>query len=191
MDSQEVLQLRDIHLPGAPDFWPPALGWWLLFSIIFFVSFWALLKTKKYKQSKKQHQVLFNRVTELEDQLRKDLSNETLAEFNILLRQLAVTYYPRAEIASLTGGDWLHFLDQSGKTDEFSRGAGRILIDAPYQSGQLQNLNIDEFIPLIRGWVSKVTKEHLKQKSGNKMDADFKTAVSSEKPPKSRGVSFG
>lgn len=190
MDSQEPLQLRDIHLPGAPDFWPPALGWWLLLSILFFVSFWALIKIRNYRRNKKQHQVLFNRVAELEEQLRKYPSNETLAEFNILLRQLAVSYYPRTEIAGLTGGDWLHFLDQSGKTHEFSRGAGRILMEAPYQSGSLQNLNIDEFLPLIREWVSRVTKENQKQKNRKKDKSVSKIDSLSKKALKSGGVSF-
>ena len=190
MDSQEALQLRDIHLPGAPDFWPPALGWWLLVSILFFVSFWALIKIRNYRRNKKQHQVLFNRVTELEEQLRKYPSNETLAEFNILLRQLAVSYYPRTEIAGLTGGDWLHFLDQSGNTHEFSRGAGRILMEAPYQSGSLQNLNIDEFLPLIREWVSRVTKENQKQKNRKKDKSVSKIDPLLKKVLKSGGVSF-
>ena len=78
---------------------------------------------------------------------------------NILLRRLALAYYPNASVASLTGGDWLKFLDESGNTLNFTRGAGRILIEAPYRSGKLENYNGDEFIPLIRKWVIKTSRK--------------------------------
>ena len=158
MEPQEALQIKDIHLPGSPDFWPPALGWWLLLTLVFFVLFWMYTLIKKRKRSRKRRRELLKTLGDLEDKLRKDANSETLAEVNILLRQLAVNYYPRAEIASLTGGDWLHFLDQSGETHGFSRGAGRVLIEAPYQSGKIQNFNIDEFIPLVRHWVKKTAQ---------------------------------
>jgi hypothetical protein len=184
MDSFESLELRDIHLPGSPDFWPLALGWWLFLSLFFFMLLWTIIKVRQRNRSKKKYQILLRRVTELENQLRKNPGNETLAEFNILLRQLAVAYYPRTEIASLTGGDWLNFLDQSGNTHEFSRGAGRILMDAPYQHGSLQNLNIDEFIPLIRSWISIVTTKHPMRKTQIR---DKVIPKADEKPLKSGG----
>ena len=188
MDQLEALQLRDIHLPESPDFWPPALAWWLMLSLVFFFSFWVLVKIRQRSRNKKHHQLLFTRLAELENKLRKDPSNETLAEINILLRQLAVAYYPREEIACLTGGDWLHFLDQSGNTHDFSRGAGRILMDAPYQHGSLQNLNIDEFIPLIRRWIFRVTKNPLIKKIAHINDKMI--PKTDEKSLKSGGVSF-
>ena len=153
--EQEALQLKDIHLPGSPDLWPLALGWWLLLAIIVLALFWLFSQLKKRNRIRKHRKMLLSTLDVLEDKLRKDANSETLAEVNVLLRQLAVNYYPRSEIASLTGGDWLHFLDRSGKTHGFSRGAGRILIEAPYQSGKIQNFNIDEFIPLVRSWVKK------------------------------------
>ncbi|HIQ14717.1 MAG TPA: DUF4381 domain-containing protein, partial [Leucothrix sp.] len=84
--------------------------------------------------------------------------NEAIASINIFLRQLAISKYPRSDIASLTGAKWLQFLDESGNTQEFTKGAGRILVDAPYQSGELQNLNSAEFTPLMRSWIKKVVK---------------------------------
>ena len=84
---------------------------------------------------------------------------EPIAETNVLLRRFALAYYPDQNIASLTGSDWLNFLDQSGKTQDFSRGAGRILIDAPYRAGQLENYNSDEFIPLIRKWINQTIQK--------------------------------
>ncbi|MBV1912177.1 MAG: DUF4381 domain-containing protein, partial [Cycloclasticus sp.] len=35
----EELPLRDIHLPDAITWWPPAIGWWLLLAVIIVAAF--------------------------------------------------------------------------------------------------------------------------------------------------------
>lgn len=164
----ESLQLQDIHLPESASFWPLALGWWLLLVVIVFLALWLTFKILKRAKQKKHRIEILNKFTVLEKKLRAEPSNTTIAEINTLLRQLAISYYPRAQIASLTGGEWLQFLDESGDTHDFSRGAGRILIEAPYRlddhqlsnelDHQIENLNINEFIPLVHNWAKKVIK---------------------------------
>jgi len=163
MESQ-VLQLQDIHLPEGASFWPLALGWWLLLAVLMILATWLVLTALKKQRQRKYRAKIFAKFNILEKQLKSKPSNAVIAEINTLLRQLAITYYPRAKIASLTGGDWLHFLDKSGDTQGFSRGAGRILIEAPYvaesPTKQIENLNVKEFIPLVRAWVKKVVRTH-------------------------------
>jgi len=102
--------------------------------------------------------VLFDEFFQVEKKL-KNANKEAIAETNVLLRRLALAYYPDKAVASLTGIDWLKFLDESGNTQDFSRGAGRILIEAPYRSGNLENYNGEEFIVLIRQWVTETSKK--------------------------------
>ena len=155
----EKLQLQDIHLPESASFWPLALGWWLLIAVVVVLIAWLIVKVLKRIKQRKYRAKIFSKFDVLEKKLKTKPSNAVIAEINTLLRQLAVTYYPRNKIASLTGGDWLHFLDQSGGTQGFSRGAGRILIEAPYRlEKEVENLNIKELIPLIRSWARKVVK---------------------------------
>ncbi len=155
----EKLQLQDIHLPESASFWPPALGWWLLLAVLVVLIAWLIVKTLKRIKQRKYRAKIFTKFDVLEKKLKDKPNNAVIAEINTLLRQLAVTYYPRSKIASLTGGDWLHFLDQSGGTQGFSRGAGRILIEAPYRlEKEVENLNIKELIPLIRSWAHKVVR---------------------------------
>jgi hypothetical protein len=160
---ESSLQLQDIHLPESASFWPLALGWWLLLALVIVLVSWLIFKILKRAKQKKHRTKILAKFTALEIKLKAEPSNNTIAEINTLLRQLAISYYPRAQIASLTGGDWLHFLDESGDTHDFSRGAGRILIEAPYQleksnEQSLENLNINEFIPLVHRWAKKVIK---------------------------------
>jgi len=159
MNPDESLQLHDIHLPTGADIWPLAFGWWLLLVILLISSALLLRSYLRQRQMRKHKTVILKEFEKLVNTLRNNPSNESLAKVNTLLRQLAITRYPRSEIASLTGGDWLHFLDQSGNTHDFSKGPGRILIEAPYRSGKLQNLNLEEFTPMIRRWVSKMAKK--------------------------------
>ena len=152
------LKLQDIHLPDSPGFWPLAPGWWVLLMVLLLIGIWLLLKfLQRARQRKKQQQIL-DEYTRLETKLLEHPDNEAIARINTFLRQLAISQYPRTDIASLTGRKWLRFLDLSGDTQDFSKGAGRILIDAPYQSAKLQNFNCDEFTSLIRQWIKKMQK---------------------------------
>jgi len=155
MDPQQLPQLKDIHLPTDPSIWPLALGWWLLMAVFLGVIVWLFFVIKKYLYIKRYKRMLFDELAKLEKKLKKSPDKSLVADTNILLRRIALAYYPNDSIASLTGADWLKFLDESGKTHNFSKGAGRILIEAPYRSGQLENYNGDEFIPLIRNWVTR------------------------------------
>ena len=49
-----------------------------------------------------------------------------------ILRATALAAFPRAQVAGLSGPDWLAFLDRSAGTDDFCNGAGQVLATAPY-----------------------------------------------------------
>lgn len=163
---ENLPQLQDIHLPASPSLWPLAYGWWFLLSILIFLLAWLFLTLYRKAKLKKRQKQMLSKFKSLEEKLKKNPSNKTIAEINTLLRQLAINTYPREKIASLTGSDWLHFLDQSGKTTNFSKGAGRVLIEAPYQpdttTGLLENFNQDEFLPLIKKWIKTLIKNERK-----------------------------
>ena len=158
-------QLHDIHLPTNPDIWPLALGWWLLLALILIAAVYLILKISKFLRIKRHKQLLINEYKSLETKLVESPNKNLITETNVLLRRLALAYYPNQNIASLTGSNWLDFLDVSGKTQDFSRGAGRILIDAPYRADELENYNGDEFIPLVRKWVMKTVNSSVKNRA--------------------------
>ena len=79
------------------------------------------------------------------------------ADLSVLLRRLSISAFPRAESASLTGDDWLNFLDSSLQRKAFSDGPGRILLDAPYRA----ELKSEELMPLLEvceEWIDSVAK---------------------------------
>jgi Domain of unknown function (DUF4381) len=75
------------------------------------------------------------------------------ASLALLVRRTALDAFPRETIAPLAGARWLAFLDRSYGGHEFSDGAGRLLISAPYgrttaDAGELRSLQ-----DLVRRWI--------------------------------------
>ena len=98
------LPLADIHLQPAPGYWPPGWGWWLCLLATFAVLAYGITKLRQHRNRQLARR-------EAMQQLRQLNSPARFNEINLLLRQAAMSYYPRRHVAGLTGGDWLAFLD--------------------------------------------------------------------------------
>lgn len=136
MNAAAELPLHDIHLPEAVSWWPPALGWWALPVLLALLTLLAVLVHRR-RRRKAPLRAAQRELKALRRSYRKRLDDPALAaELSRLLRRVAVTQYPRAEAARLTGEDWLRFLDRplagSQRSEAFTRGAGRALMEAPY-----------------------------------------------------------
>jgi len=153
--QQASLQLRDIHLPGTPDIWPPAPGWWLLFGILLLLMIAVGVLAWRRIELRRQRR----RVLELLDEIeRSSAGNATpgyLAQLSRLIRALALAHFPRQEIASLTGRDWLRFLDSSGGNGQFEHGPGRVLAEGPYMRELPDGVDGRALAALVRRWISR------------------------------------
>jgi len=158
MDAQQAPQpqLLDIHLAGEPSIWPLAIGWWIVIAVALLLLTWFFIKLRQYQKLKKHQRAILAQFEDIENQLKNNPSSASIAETNIFLRQLAVQYYPQEETASLTGKAWLQFLDQSGSTTQFTKGAGEILIKVPYKNTETKIQ--DDFLPLIQRWIKIIIK---------------------------------
>lgn len=154
--APENLPLRDIHLPDPVAWWPPAPGWWgvLMLCLLLVFVVWALIRARRRGRLKKQSLIALQQFAE---QFRRDGDEQQLtAHLSVLIRRVALSVYPRRQVAALTGTDWLRFLDNSltpdGNENAFSEGVGRVLTEAPYNP----NCRVDgaALINLIRRWIS-------------------------------------
>ena len=137
------LPLRDIHLPPTISWWPPAIGWWILAVLIplcIFLSYklYTHITRKTALKSAKQHLKLLRQNQQLTKQ-------EKLMQLSSLMRRIAISLYPRKDVASLTGENWLNFLDQSIPNRGFNSDTGWLLTDALYS----QNADTQYLAPLI------------------------------------------
>ncbi|MCR9423929.1 DUF4381 domain-containing protein [Vibrio sp. RM-69-4] len=99
-----LLDLSAMQLPELPSWFPLAWGWWasaagilLCLLILVFVIRWR----RKRLAPKKTALRLLN----------PQFGHLTPSSAIELLRQAALCYYPRMEIAHLTGKEWYTFLD--------------------------------------------------------------------------------
>ncbi len=166
-EPQQELGLADIHMPITPSAWPPAPGWWILLALIVTLITLAVVKLLRYKKLKTQQQRTLQVLTLLEDKLLNgddEKKTEALSEINILLRRLALMHFPRKNIASLTGENWLLFLDKSGNTQDFSQRAGRILADAPYLAKMPDSANLKGLTQAVKKWVKQIYLKSINHK---------------------------
>ena len=148
----DLSQLRDIHLPAAVGWWPPAFGWWILVAAALIVTaVWVY----RYHAARR-HRAAAAALRAVIDSLRNGGEPVRCAQrLSITLRRFAMTLSDSPErVAGLTGEPWLAFLDSRWEWTAFTRGAGRGLLSAPYVAGgRLDREHCLELGLLCQAWV--------------------------------------
>jgi hypothetical protein len=127
-----ALDLRDIHAPAPPSWWPPAPGWWLLGALLLALLAWlGYLGWRWWRRQRLRARVL----RELAALPVADDCQALIVGVSALLKRVALRRYPRAQVAELTGRAWLEFLDRTGGHGQFGAGAGQVLEHGPYAPG--------------------------------------------------------
>jgi len=123
-------ELRDIHLPGPVHWWPPAPGWWLLALIVLLCIVFVLYKLQQAAARRRWRAAV---LAEFERRIAAAGADHgaLAAEISQFLRRLALRQQPAA--AALDGEAWLAYLDRAGGGEDFRRGIGRALLDAPFR----------------------------------------------------------
>ena len=152
MDPQEI-PLRGLHLPEAVGWWPLAPGWWLLIALLVAATVFLLrawLRRRAHAAARRKA------LRQLEESLSAYAYHgnpvELGAEVSELLRRAMLAYAPRAEVAGLTGDEWLAWLDRDLDEPRFREGAGRSLLELPYRNPETvaADVDIDGMLAAVR-----------------------------------------
>ena len=151
------LPLRDIHLPDAIGWWPPAFGWWILVAAALVgVVAWALRHRAGWR-----HRAASVELTAALATLKGGGDPVVCAQrFSTTLRRFAMTSSGQPDqVAGLAGEPWLAYLDSRWEREAFSRGAGRGLLMAPYVgAGRLDRERCLELGALCQAWIKAQKK---------------------------------
>ncbi|KWT99792.1 DUF4381 family protein [Vibrio toranzoniae] len=111
---KQLLDLSPVIAPDAPTWWPLAWGWWavVITAIILIALVFFILKRRKNSQQAKQEALSYFGNRQPSNRLSP-------SEAQHILRQAALSYFPREKVASLAGDDWLKFLDAQLKKPLF------------------------------------------------------------------------
>ena len=144
-DPGSLDRLHDIVGPPAPPWWPPAPAWYAVIAIgcvLVAVLVWQLAAWWNHNR--------YRRAARAE--LTALGANPSVAAVAELVKRVALGAFPRERVAPLTGDEWLKFLDASGRTSDFTQGAGRALGDAEYTAGP--HVAAPELLAVVRHWIS-------------------------------------
>jgi Domain of unknown function (DUF4381) len=145
-DAASLDRLHDIVRPPPVAWWPPAPGWIIfaaLILLLFLVITAWLLRRRKLNLYRRQA------LAELQQ------STASPASISILLKRVALSVYPRDQVASLTGKSWLEFLRQTN--GHFGDRVGQLLVESPYDAGAVKHVSNDDLHALTtaaRFWIS-------------------------------------
>jgi len=145
-------QLKDIHLPEAIGFWPPALGWWLL-AVLLIVLLAAGFLFYKHWQKGAYRRKAVQQINHLFND-NKQAGHKTAAHLNQLLKAVAQQSYSTTQVSRLSASQWLAFLDNSANIQVFSQGAGQVLATAPYELNSSIS-NPDELKKCCIQWIRR------------------------------------
>lgn len=151
-----LAQLKDIHVPAPVDAWPPAPGWIILavLAVVLVASlgYWLY---RRYHANRHRREAL-RELARLKAEY--DAANDAatyLHDYAALLKRTALTTYPRGAVAQLTGEAWVDFLDRTANTDEFSMGAGQVLVQGNYQPLPDAGIDVTRLHDIGRHWIRR------------------------------------
>ena len=152
MESNSLANLKDLQLPEAVSVLPLAPGWYGVIFIIILImlalSYWQIRRLAHQRKVASIVELLT-----LIEQQNSSSGTQLLAEVAILLKRVAREKFPEQQPQNLFGEPWLQFLDSSGKTTQFTQGAGRILLEV-YQNKPLENPQA--LFDVVRAWLKVV-----------------------------------
>ncbi len=116
MNSEQysLNNLRDIVVPHPPPFWPPAPGVWVVLGVVaatVLIVWWRRHLIQKRNAYRSAGLVLLG-------------DARTVHDVSVVLKRVALAVFPREQVASLYGRDWVAFLKTTCSQTSFSEIAG-------------------------------------------------------------------
>lgn len=153
-------QLQPLILPSSISWWPPAIGWWLLAVLLI-----VLLSAGLYLSRRRKATEQIVSSDPLRDSALQQLHVLTkpydgvqagpwLQQINQLLKRICATRYPDSASHTLSGREWLAFLDSRCPAAGLSR--WMILVQGAYQPDcRLDDKSIAQLQQAIETWIRK------------------------------------
>ncbi len=152
-DPGSLDRLHDIAVPPPVPWWPPAPGWYVVGGIaLVFLGLVAWAAVIRWRRDRYRREA----IRALDRILRDSRASSSMSAIAELVKRIALAAYPRDRVASLNGDAWLAFLDATGGTDAFTRGAGQVLRDVAYRKdATCEPSELLKVMDVVRHWITR------------------------------------
>jgi hypothetical protein len=160
---QEMLlsRLRDIHLPTAISWWPPAPGWWVVAGLLVIILAGSTLLLLRRWQAGQYRREAGEALAGMYVRWNDDqLTDQYLINAGRILRQVAVHVCGRPAVSSATGEKWINELDGMS-TRPMPDSLGSALTQSAYQPNP--RLNVDQAHQDILDWLQGVSSRQYRK----------------------------
>jgi hypothetical protein len=148
-----MANLTEIGLPDPVPWWPPAPGWYVVAGLLVLGLLWQAWRLLHRWQANAYRREALSELRDIEAS-----GVDALVRLPALLKRSALSAYPRAAVASLSGDAWLGFLDGCLGTTDFTRGPGRPLAELAYDpaaAARLSGSDVRSLVRLAQRWVRR------------------------------------
>lgn len=156
--QQALKELHHNHLPDPVTWWPPAPGWWLAALIVLAGAGFASALLYRHHISNRYRRAALREYKRIVLAQERHKNNQALiSSFNRLLKQVALSIWPRETVAALHGNKWLDFLDKTSCSNDFTTGPGQVFGDERFAPDgyTLNPAETDQLQRLVERWIRK------------------------------------
>lgn len=159
-EQAPLLDLHDIVLPEPVSWVPQTLGWWILLGILVVALAWATAAAIRRRRTNRYRTLALAHLARIETELADPATRATaVTALPVLVKQTALAFRPRSEVAALSGSSWLRFLDDSYGGSGFTEGPGRLLstlaYSTPATTNTLPSAELEALVDLVRRWIRR------------------------------------
>lgn len=151
-------ELRDIHLPAEPSWWPPAPGWWLLLVIgVTVVALFLYWRRRRRRTTMKRS--LARELEVIRSDYQRGDADARVAVNAVarLLRRTLIGYRGRRQGAASTGDAWRKQLLQLTPEQVFSDEQLQWLARGRYRHGA--DGDVESLLRACKDWIDQLPRE--------------------------------
>ncbi|TCU08396.1 DUF4381 domain-containing protein [Rhizobium sullae] len=151
--------LHDIAMPEPVSWMPQTWGWAVLIGAILAMLALAGLRWLLHYRANAYRREALALLVAVEERLRRpETRQDGIRELGEVLKRAALAAWPRADVASLSGGSWVSFLD-AHDDDKAGHALERLLDDLEYHGAQVvsdlpSNL-CGDLVAAARDWIER------------------------------------
>ena len=150
---EENIDLGPLYEPTPVAFHFETPGWYVVFGVALVLLLWLILKLiLNYRRNAYRRRAL-KLLGTIEERFKTNQEAACVNDTMVLLKQVALTTYSRAEVAELNGEVWLEFLDSKSKNTSFTSMA-EIVLSALYQNKLENPETANHVFANARNWIT-------------------------------------